>query len=139
LIVVLEQNSNHIDTVDSLAACHSKDYHQSVCVSFAVLEAGDLTSLLEQFEASEAFNTNSNSKPSVLDTHLYAMATQQLTPSTPRDFHVTANPTAAPTKGNTSILSHQNIKDSLPKEVIDRIKVSYGLLLVLHNIRSVCF
>ncbi|XP_021912997.1 uncharacterized protein LOC110826561 [Zootermopsis nevadensis] len=93
---------------------------ETVSEQIPVLEAGDLTSLLEQFEASEAFNSNSNSKPSVLDTHLYAMATQQLTPSTPKDFHVTPTPT----KGNTSILSHQNIKDSLPKEVIDRIKAS---------------
>jgi hypothetical protein len=56
------------------------------------------------------------------------MATQQLTPSTPKSHHVTATPSSAPTKGNTSILSHQSIKDSLPREVIDRIKVSYDLL-----------
>jgi hypothetical protein len=92
---------------------------------FAVLEAGDLASLLEQFEATEAINTSSNSKPSVLDNHLYAMATQQLTPSTPKSQHIAATPSSAPTKGNISILSHQSIKDSLPREVIDRIKVSY--------------
>jgi hypothetical protein len=57
------------------------------------------------------------------------MATQQLTPSTPKNHHLAANP-SSPTKGNASILSHQNIKDSLPKEVIDRIKVSYDLLLI---------
>jgi hypothetical protein len=67
------------------------------------------------------------------------MATQQLTPSTPNDFHVMENPTSALTKVNTSIISHQNIKDSLPKEVIDRIKVSYDFMLILHIIRSACF
>jgi hypothetical protein len=56
------------------------------------------------------------------------MATQQLTSSTPKSHHVAAPPSSAPTKGTTSILSHQSIKDSLPREVIDRIKVSYDLL-----------
>ncbi|XP_069695768.1 serine-rich adhesin for platelets-like isoform X2 [Periplaneta americana] len=96
---------------------------ETVSEQIPVLEAGDLTSLLEQFEASEAFNTNSNSKPSVLDTHLYAMATQQLSSSTSK-IHNLPSVASTPTKGGTSILSHQNIKDSLPKEVIDRIKAS---------------
>jgi hypothetical protein len=112
-----------------------------VCGSFAVLEAGDLVSLLEQFEASEAFNTSSSSKPSVLDNHLYAMATQQLTSSTPKSYYAGATssssspppPPPPPSKGNTTILSHQNIKDSLPKEVIDRIKVSYDYLLEIFS------
>jgi hypothetical protein len=54
------------------------------------------------------------------------MATQQLSPPTLKDHNVVAAPPLSSTKGNISILSHQNIKDSLPKEVIDRIKVSYG-------------
>jgi hypothetical protein len=99
-----------------------------MCGCFAVLEAGDLVSLLEQFEASEAFNTSSSSsKPSVLDNHLYAMATQQLTSSTPKSFRVTATPSSSPTKGTTSILSHQNIKDSLSRELVNKLKVSYDL------------
>jgi len=103
----------------------------SFCVCITVLEAGDLTSLLEQFEASEAFNTSTNSKPSVLDTHLYAMATQQLPPSTLKRHNVVATSPLSSTKGNISILSHQNIKDSLPKEVIDRIRVSYDLWIFI--------
>jgi hypothetical protein len=54
------------------------------------------------------------------------MATQQLPPSTLKGHNVAAPPLSS-TKGHISILSHQNIKDSLPKEVIDRIKVSYAL------------
>ncbi|PSN45716.1 hypothetical protein C0J52_19126 [Blattella germanica] len=91
---------------------------ETVSEQIPVLEAKDLTSLLEQFEASEAFNTSSNTKPkpSVLDTHLYAMATQQI-PA------MSITSTMSP-KSCTSVLSHQSIKDSLPKEVIDRIKAS---------------
>jgi hypothetical protein len=63
------------------------------------------------------------------------MATQQLAPSTPKTHHIAATPTSVPAKGNTSILSHQNIKDSLPKEVIDRIKVSYDMLFIYFNIK----
>ncbi|XP_023719461.1 uncharacterized protein LOC111870987 isoform X2 [Cryptotermes secundus] len=97
---------------------------ETVSEQIPVLEARDLASLLEQFEATEVINTSSNSKPSVLDNHLYALATQQLTPSMSESQHTAATPSSAPTKGNTSILSHQSIKDSLPREVIDRIKAS---------------
>jgi hypothetical protein len=55
------------------------------------------------------------------------MATQQLPPSTLKGHNVVAAAPLSSTKGHISILSHQNIKDSLPKEVIDRIKVSYDL------------
>jgi hypothetical protein len=55
------------------------------------------------------------------------MATQQLTASTPKSYRVTATPSSSPTKGNTSILSRQNIKSSLPREMFDNRKVSYDL------------
>nr|CAD7453305.1 unnamed protein product [Timema tahoe] len=87
-----------------------------------VLEAGDVGSLLEQFEASEKFNSsspNAGSKPSVLDTHLFAMATQQVSP---KPVPAPERSIAPPSK--LANLSHQNIRDSLPKEVIDRIKAS---------------
>lgn len=85
-------------------------------VSLSVLEAGDLKSLLEQFEASEAVNgSDENKKKSILDAHLYNMVNQQPA-STP----------LSPPPAN-SVPTNQIIRDSLPKEVIDRIKVSYSL------------
>ncbi|XP_067007504.2 serine-rich adhesin for platelets [Anabrus simplex] len=88
---------------------------ETVSEQIPVLEAGDLKSLLEQFEASEAFNSSTTVSPgkkSILDSHLHAMATKQL--DTPPTACKTMNPT----------LSHQNIRDSLPKEIIERIKAS---------------
>nr|CAD7262093.1 unnamed protein product [Timema shepardi] len=76
----------------------------------------------KSFEASEKFNSsspNAGSKPSVLDTHLFAMATQQVSPKP-----VSAPERSLATPSKLANLSHQNIRDSLPKEVIDRIKVS---------------
>lgn len=66
-----------------------------------VLEANDVTSLLEQFEASEAATTKPSTAPKKLE-------------------------------GKPSTKYHQDIRNSLPKEVIDRIKViivekSFGL------------
>lgn len=77
-----------------------------------VLEAGDLKSLLEQFEASEAVNgLDENKKKSILDAHLYNMVNQPATTSV-------SSPPAS------SVPTNQIIRDSLPKEVIDRIKAS---------------
>nr|CAD7589279.1 unnamed protein product [Timema genevievae] len=94
----------------------------SLLPSATFLEAGDVGSLLEQFEASEKFNSsspNAGSKPSVLDTHLFAMATQQVSPKP-----VPATERSIAPSSKLANLSHQNIRDSLPKEVIDRIKAS---------------
>lgn len=77
-----------------------------------VLEAGDLKSLLEQFEASEAVNgSDENKKLSILDSHLYNMVNQP------------ASTSPSPPPAN-SVPTNQIIRDSLPKEVIDRIKAS---------------
>ncbi|XP_063237736.1 uncharacterized protein LOC134539545 isoform X2 [Bacillus rossius redtenbacheri] len=92
---------------------------ETVSEQMPVLEAGDLKSLLEQFEASEAVNgSGPPEKQSVLDSHLFAMATQQ--PPAPAG----SSPLSGSSKLAAPSLSHQNIKDALPKEVIDRIKAS---------------
>nr|CAD7569218.1 unnamed protein product [Timema californicum] len=106
-----EDDNNGLNVVEDEVSCLQN-----------FLEAGDVGSLLEQFEASEKFNSsspNAGSKPSVLDTHLFAMATQQVSPKP-----VSAPERSLATPSKLANLSHQNIRDSLPKEVIDRIKAS---------------
>lgn len=65
-------------------------------IDFLVLEAGDMTTLLEQFEASEAVNTSCK-------------------------------------VDEQTNMNHQNIKDALPKEVIDRIKVCFVNVIYLYK------
>lgn len=90
----------------------------TLCVS--VLEAGDVKSLLEQFEASEAVTPRAS-----VSNYGKGVATGD-------NYH---SKSVAP--GNKSLLTpikkpaeavdstlHQNIMNSLPKEVIDRIKVN---------------
>lgn len=88
-----------------------------------VLEAGDVKSLLEQFEASEAVTPRTS-----ITAFGKGMLTSE-TPSSCRNKPVSsANksllmPIKKPAEAVDSTL-HQNIMDSLPKEVIDRIKVN---------------
>jgi hypothetical protein len=65
----------------------------------AVLEAGDLKSLLEQFEASEAVNNPADMPPVAPVSSLPAVSNSLL------------------------VLSNQKIRDSLPQEVVEKIKV----------------
>lgn len=87
-----------------------------------VLEAGDVKSLLEQFEATE-MASNAPKLPEI----------SQM-PKIPLKKH-SANPNV--NNSQTTLLKkpveaqdskiHQDIRDSLPKEVIDRIKVIFTL------------
>ncbi|KAF4528310.1 hypothetical protein B566_EDAN014986, partial [Ephemera danica] len=72
----------------------------------AVLEAGDLKSLLEQFEASEAVNSTADNPEEGA-----SMAVQGL--------NLGPSPTSL-----ALVLSHQKIKEALPQEVIDKIRAS---------------
>jgi hypothetical protein len=65
----------------------------------AVLEAGDLKSLLEQFEASEAVNNPADMPPVAPVSSLPAVSNSLL------------------------VLSNQKIRDALPQEVVEKIKV----------------
>lgn len=90
-----EEYSSCNTSVEELVKVEAKNEPDDECVDvetvgekMPVLEAGDMATLLEQFEASEAVNTSC----------------QEADPETD--------------------LSHKNIRDALPKEVIDRIKAS---------------
>ncbi|KAK3882918.1 hypothetical protein Pcinc_012735 [Petrolisthes cinctipes] len=96
----------------------------------AVLEAGDVDSLLAQFEATEAVNKPGNSsikqeKEKINDkSKLGSEKAKPLdsvtkTPSTSKKQHDLPS-------GRSSQISptHQNIKDALPQEVIEKIKAS---------------
>lgn len=90
-----------------------------------VLEAGDLASLLAQFEASEAVNSDSpgpecTAAEANKETGAGVPTDIQKTPSTEISQHKKALQ-ASPT--------HQNIKDALPKEIIEKIKGRSTFLL----------
>lgn len=92
------------------------------CCHFAVLEAGDVASLLAQFEASEAVNTPGGDNPG--PECLVAEGTQkQPHGAVATDSHQTTT-TGTPQHKKPSLASptHQNIKDALPKEIIEKIK-----------------
>ncbi|XP_076039627.1 uncharacterized protein LOC143024626 isoform X2 [Oratosquilla oratoria] len=80
-----------------------------------VLEAGDLDSLLAQFEASEAVNGNTGSTP---------VTTKDAEPS--NVIQRNKLQTSGPQKRMTAPTSptHQKIKDALPKEIIEKIRAS---------------
>uniref|UniRef100_A0A1B6CCS6 RRM domain-containing protein n=1 Tax=Clastoptera arizonana TaxID=38151 RepID=A0A1B6CCS6_9HEMI len=75
-----------------------------------VLEAGDLDSLLEQFEATEAVNGN-KTFPS-LEKQIFEMTQQQVPPQSPM------------LSSNNTFSTNRSIRESLPKEIIARIKGS---------------
>lgn len=85
-----------------------------------MLEAGDVKSLLEQFEASEnsAVQTLYHDKVSTESNQSVYIQSSKIQPSTKQTFSVLPEKS---TKQSTNL--HKNIRDSLPKEVIDRIKV----------------
>ncbi|XP_071445138.1 uncharacterized protein [Hetaerina americana] len=88
-----------------------------------VLQAGDLTSLLEQFEASEAVNGAATASPGPVS--------KTPVPTVPITFASTPV-TTSPLKGNkgayggslpsTPLMTNQKIRDSLPIEIIEKIK-----------------
>ncbi|KAK9496551.1 hypothetical protein O3M35_013176 [Rhynocoris fuscipes] len=79
-----------------------------------VIEATNLDKLLEQFEASASFKSNKRSAPKV-ENDTFARSSK----------HTKSTPNSASSKVSSSTtLSNKTIKDSLPKEVIDRIKDS---------------
>lgn len=114
---------------------------ETVVDQIPVLEAGDLKSLLEQFEASEAFNSIvDTSKDESVETvssvceetpvcksqpniHLKKEGTTTTTASSGvvTVVSTSAPASASPREGSTL---HETIRDSLPQEVIDRIKAS---------------
>lgn len=85
-----------------------------------MLEAGDVKSLLEQFEASEnsAVKTLCHDKVPTESNQSVYIQSSKIQPSTKQTFSVLPEKS---TKQSTNL--HKNIRDSLPKEVIDRIKV----------------
>ncbi|XP_011298043.1 serine/arginine repetitive matrix protein 2 isoform X2 [Fopius arisanus] len=87
-----------------------------------VLEAGDVKSLLEQFEASEA----SSLHPQVYSGHDASPQDKSLELSKPNRHPVDSSKQTLLKKSLDSPASkfHKNIRDSLPKEVVDRIKAS---------------
>lgn len=87
------------------------------CCCFTVLEAGDLASLLAQFEASEAVNTPGSDNPGP-DSVVAGGTQKQLQGAVATESQQT--PTTAPQ--HKASPTHQNIKDALPKEIIEKIK-----------------
>lgn len=79
------------------------------------MEAGDVTSLLEQFEATEA----AAAPPS---TSIQVPSDKILTKSLVHNSETTLK---QPVDSNQDSRLHKDIRDSLPKEIIDRIKVIF--------------
>ncbi|KAK7793082.1 hypothetical protein R5R35_013522 [Gryllus longicercus] len=104
---------------------------ETVLDQIPVLEAGDVHSLLEQFEASEAVNRDG---PSPVKS-IKAVASELIFPSKkqvlqkgsviPTPSSITTSTTSAnPSVEANRVTLHETIRDSLPQEVIDRIKAS---------------
>ncbi|XP_047500342.1 uncharacterized protein LOC125046585 isoform X2 [Penaeus chinensis] len=96
---------------------------ETVSEKTPVLEAGDLDSLLAQFEASEAVNKTSGEGtkdgPSSAPEQVKATGgsgPHSRGPSVPGIVPLGISPQSSPT--------HQKIKDALPKEIIEKIKAS---------------
>ncbi|XP_046383737.1 uncharacterized protein LOC124154201 isoform X2 [Ischnura elegans] len=93
-----------------------------------VLQAGDLTSLLEQFEASEAVN---GASPSSGGARAPGPVSKSVIPTVPTNFP-SAPVSSSPLKGSkgpygaslpaTPLMTNQKIRDSLPIEIIEKIK-----------------
>lgn len=81
-----------------------------------------MRSLLEQFEASEAVNstTVNTSVVSCAKDASFSYVPIPESPASPR-----YNDSSIP----STLISHQKIRDSLPKEVIEKIKVSKFVLM----------
>ncbi|XP_015597139.1 serine/arginine repetitive matrix protein 2 isoform X2 [Cephus cinctus] len=95
---------------------------ETVSEQVPVLEAGDVKSLLEQFEASEAvtnFTLSSSNGRLVTGSDLRLYSNK----GRPTLEKLQLTPIKKPAEAQDSTL-HQNIRDSLPKEIIDRIKAS---------------
>ncbi|XP_035721997.1 serine/arginine repetitive matrix protein 2-like isoform X2 [Vespa mandarinia] len=94
---------------------------ETVSGEVPVLEAGDVKSLLEQFEASEnsAMKTLCRDKVSIESNQSMYIQSSKIQPSTKQTLSVLPKKS---TKQSSNL--HKNIRDSLPKEVIDRIKAS---------------
>lgn len=92
----------------------------------AVLEAGDLASLLAQFEASEAVNTSGSDNPEPESVPAGGIKKQDPETVTTDSHQTPATGTPQHKKTSQPSPTHQNIKDALPKEIIEKIKgVSY--------------
>ncbi|KAK8743013.1 hypothetical protein OTU49_001488, partial [Cherax quadricarinatus] len=94
---------------------------ETVTEKTPVLEAGDLDSLLAQFEASEAVNKSGDNSESL-------NKRKEIWRSKPIGT-VASMPSGQRPSGSGHVLSqvsptHQNIKDALPKEIIEKIKAS---------------
>ncbi|XP_043667898.1 serine/arginine repetitive matrix protein 2-like isoform X2 [Vespula pensylvanica] len=94
---------------------------ETVSDEMPVLEAGDVKSLLEQFEASEnsAIKTMCRDKVSTESNQSVYIQSSNIHPSTKQTLSVLPEKSTAQSSN-----LHKNIRDSLPKEVIDRIKAS---------------
>ncbi|KAG8223571.1 hypothetical protein J437_LFUL003035 [Ladona fulva] len=94
-----------------------------------VLQAGDLTSLLEQFEASEAVNgattsvTNNisllPSASSISKNQVKSLPPNNTSTVNASNLKVGKGPYGTP---NSTLMSNQKIRDSLPIEIIEKIK-----------------
>ncbi|MPC31062.1 Peroxisome proliferator-activated receptor gamma coactivator 1-alpha [Portunus trituberculatus] len=94
---------------------------ETVSEKTPVLEAGDLASLLAQFEASEAVNTPDSDSPRPE----CAAAGVNKETGVPTDSLQTPNTEISQHKKTLQASpTHQNIKDALPKEIIEKIKAS---------------
>ncbi|KAL2726985.1 serine/arginine repetitive matrix protein 2-like isoform X1 [Vespula squamosa] len=94
---------------------------ETVSDEMPVLEAGDVKSLLEQFEASEnsAMKTMCRDKVSTESNQSIYIQSSKIQPSTKQTLAILPEKSTAQSSN-----LHKNIRDSLPKEVIDRIKAS---------------
>lgn len=104
------------------------------------MEAGDLDSLLAQFEASEAVNKTDSGSPehenkskSIGQSKLMGSVSSVASgrrPSVPGTVLSSNLPQISPT--------HQNIKDALPKEIIEKIKgqlqIWFSISLLLYTL-----
>ncbi|KAJ8667095.1 hypothetical protein QAD02_008757 [Eretmocerus hayati] len=109
------------DTKPNRIDQESKDFASCSSKKQPVLEAVDVTSLLEQFEATEA--TASLIPPSTERQMQSHQATvEKVSPKHPVNPSRTISPKETIKPQNSKL--HQDIRESLPKEVIDRIKAS---------------
>lgn len=102
-----------------------------------VLEAGDVKSLLEQFEATEAAAavasaTTLKKKKIQKQGGQQALGSAKTTKTSGAKSTVTLLPEKSVNTHGSKI--HQNIRDSIPKEVIDRIKVNYRFNILFFSL-----
>ncbi|XP_042216282.1 uncharacterized protein LOC121862250 isoform X2 [Homarus americanus] len=97
---------------------------ETVAEETPVLEAGDLDSLLAQFEASEAVNKSGNNNTKAVSKSSKQLKSVGLTSSVAGNRRSSGSGISSSSNLPQASPTHQNIKDALPKEIIEKIKAS---------------